>query len=90
MWRFCVCVCVCVCVHVCAENMDGGEEGGDGEEDGKAAIFSKISAHTIKQILELLCDESVSCFSHFCNDPSYADSPSFNPFTAMMSLENNQ
>ena len=80
---------VCVCVRVCAENMDG-EEGGDGEEDGKAAIFSKISAHTIKQILELLCDESVSCFSHFCNDPSYADSPSFNPFTAMMSLENDQ
>ena len=86
----CVCVCVCVCVRVCAENMDGGEEGGDGEEDGKAAIFSKISAHTIKQILELLCDESVSCFSHFCNDLSYTDSPSFNPFTAMMSLENNQ
>nr|KAG5688032.1 hypothetical protein BaRGS_003578 [Batillaria attramentaria] len=32
-----------------------GEEGK--EEEGKPAIFSKISAHTIKQILELLCDE---------------------------------
>ncbi|KAK7091693.1 dynein regulatory complex protein 1-like [Littorina saxatilis] len=33
------------------------EKEGD-ESEGKAAIFSKISAHTIKQILELLCDES--------------------------------
>ncbi|XP_076456963.1 dynein regulatory complex protein 1-like [Babylonia areolata] len=40
------------------ENMDGEEEEKEGEEEGKPAIFSKISAHTIKQILELLCDES--------------------------------
>lgn len=65
-----------VCVR--AENMDGGEEGDGGEEDGKAAIFSKISAHTIKQILELLCDESVSQSSHFScypHLPTFSHSP---------------
>ncbi|KAL8576042.1 hypothetical protein ACOMHN_052060 [Nucella lapillus] len=39
------------------ENMEEEEEK-EGQEDGRPAIFSKISAHTIKQILELLCDES--------------------------------
>ena len=37
-----------------------GDDGNDKELDERAAIFSKVSAHTIKQILELLCDESVS------------------------------
>lgn len=40
------------------EDTGAGEESEEGGESrGKAAIFSKVSAHTIKQILELLCDE---------------------------------
>lgn len=54
-----------------AEDMGKNEvEKEQDEEIERPGIFSKISAQTIKQIMELLCDESVSLKTGHCCMPN--------------------